>query len=239
MAVKRYKTAPLPDLAAVPAASSALRIASYPLILLWLALAVAAAVPVVAAVPGAWKEYLWFAAGMAACFAAGYVPFLVRNEAWAQVFTHELCHTVVSLAFLQRIHSFSADSSKGRVSYSGSGAGDIFVSLAPYCLPLFTYMFMLLRLLSDPQYLYIFDILIGITFAFHIRCWRAQTGMHQSDITDQGTFRAFAFIIAAWIFNASVVLITIRSSVVDAFAEIFASYWESIKSATLYLVSLF
>lgn len=211
------------------------RYLSYPLIGAWLVLGLFATVPVFTAIVGGWKEYLWFAGGFAAYIALRQLPFFNKNEGWMQVFSHELAHTAVSLMFLQRINSFTAGSREGRVSYSGSGFGDIFISLAPYCLPLLTYVLLLLRLLSADESLYVFDLLTGFTAAFYATCFMAQTGTHQSDITGQGTVRAFMFILAAWLFNATVILLSVRGGLWQALKTVFLNYAQTLAAAFTWL----
>lgn len=215
------------------------RYLSYPLIAIWLVLGLLAVVPSLAPVAAAWRDYLWFGAGIVAYAALARIPVFGKNVGWMQVFSHELAHTAVGLMFFQRIHSFNADSRKGRVSYSGSKFGDIFISLAPYCLPLITYVLLLFRLLGAPDSLYIFDMLIGFTTAFYACCFYSQTGTFQSDITEQGTVRAFMFIIAAWIFNATVIVLSIRGGIWNALKTIAASYCDNIVSAWAWIAGLF
>jgi NHS family xanthosine MFS transporter len=86
------------------------------------------------------------------------------------------------------------------MSHSGGlRFGTVFISLAPYCLPLFTYPLLFLRELGATNSLYIFDIMIGVVTAFHIGCFRRQIGLHQTDITGVGVFRSALFIVAMWI----------------------------------------
>ncbi|MDE6276916.1 MAG: hypothetical protein K2M06_02290 [Muribaculaceae bacterium] len=207
------------------------RIASYPLIAAWLALGLFAAIPALAGIRDGWREYLWFGAGALGYVLLRQLRIFSKNEEWLQVFSHELAHTVVSILFFQKINSFSADSKAGRVSYSGSGVGDLFISLAPYCLPLATYILLALRLLSASESLYIYDILIGFTAAFYVMCFVAQTGLYQSDIREQGSVRGMMFIIAAWVFNATIVLVSIRGGLVGALKFVWTEYSSGVKLA--------
>ena len=56
------------------------------------------------------------------------------------------------------------------------------MSLAPYCLPIYTYALLMLRPLLDFHGLIIYDILIGITLAFHVVNFKKDTSRHQPDI---------------------------------------------------------
>ena len=91
-----------------------------------------------------------------------------------------------------------------------------------------TYLLLFLRVLGDQSSLYIFDIMIGVTLAFHIGCFRSQIGLHQTDITSVGAFRSALFIVAMWIVNLSVLLLSIRYGVFKAFKELAIAYYNSL-----------
>lgn len=176
------------------------------------------------------KTYQWFLYGAAGYFVIRLIPAIRRNEKWLQTFSHELTHTIVSIMFLRKIHSFQVEAEgTGAVWHSGKRSfGSMFISLAPYCFPIFTYLFMLLRLLGSSEMMYIFDITIGLTAAFHFVCFWKQTGNYQTDIQSQGYARSY-FFIAAWrLFNATIIILTIRMGIVEAVTYIFPKYWETI-----------
>lgn len=202
----------------------------YPLILLFIAVTVVEFIPISVYVASNLAAYKWLFYGMIGYFVLRITPLLSRNESWAQTFSHELSHTVVGMMFLQKIHSFHADEDTGVIWHSGKGYGRIFISLAPYCLPIYTYAFILLRLMGASNMLYIFDIIIGVTLAFHIVCFWKQTKPYQTDIQGQGYLRSYLFIVAFWVFNASVILLSIRKGVVDAVVYLFPRYWGSVVS---------
>ncbi len=202
----------------------------YPLLILIIALAATQFFPAVAWAATHLKVYAWFLGGMAAYFVLRRIRPLAVNEAWMQTFSHELSHTVVGMMFLHKIHSFRADERSGVMSHSGRGFGMIFISLAPYCLPLFTYLLLLLRILGAAKSLYIFDVLIGFTLAFHITCFWVQTRPYQTDIQGQGYGRSALFILACWIFNATAIIMAIRMGIVNAFCHMFKGYWHDLCS---------
>ena len=70
--------------------------------------------------------------------------------------------------------------------------------------------------------------MIGVTLAFHIGCFRSQIGLHQTDITSVGAFRSALFIVAMWIVNLSVLLLSIRYGVFKAFKELAIAYYDSL-----------
>ena len=117
------------------------------------------------------------------------------------------------------------------MSHSGGlRFGTVFISLAPYCLPLFTYPLLFLRELGAANSLYIFDIMIGFTAAFHIGCFRSQIGTHQTDITSVGILRSYLFIFAMWVVNLTILLLSIRYGVIDAFKTLAVEYWSTVVS---------
>lgn len=145
-----------------------------------------------------------------------------------KLFRMNLSHTIVGLMFFQRIHSFYAEENQGVVWRSGIPIGDIFIGLAPYCLPLFTYALLLLRIIGANKMLYVFDLFIGFTLAFHLVCFWKQTSIYQTDIQQQGYARAFLFIVVAWFFNATIILLSIRKGIVGAVTYLLPRYWNDI-----------
>jgi hypothetical protein len=129
-----------------------------------------------------YKIYVWFGIGIVAYIILRRLPFLSKNLEWFETQTHEWLHTIVALIFGQKIHSVSAGENEGVMYHSGRFSRNIFISLAPYCLPLYTYTFCVLRLLSANKSVYIFDLLIGLTLTFHIVAFKKQTKAYQSDI---------------------------------------------------------
>ncbi len=201
---------------------------SYPIITLLLILTLFVFIPIV--IWGALNiaTYQWMLYGM-----VGYIVirqlFFKKNERWIQTFAHELSHTIVSIMFFRKIHSFHAEEGSGVIYHSGKRRfGDIFISLAPYCLPYLTYIFLLLSLIGAANMMYIFDLLIGFTFAFHIDCFSKQTRPYQTDIQKHGYIRSYLFIATALIFNTSIVLLSIRQGVVNAVINLFSQYWSEV-----------
>lgn len=172
--------------------------------------------------------YQWMFYGFIAYCIVRKLPFFKRNEEWLQTFSHELSHAIVSLMFFRKIHSLHVDERSGVVWHSDGGIGDIFITLAPYCLPIFTYMFLLLRIIGDSKMLYVFDIFIGFTFAFHCFCFWRQTRLYQTDIQKYGAIRSFSFIATALLFNITIIFLSIRKGIVGSFLYLFPLYWKDI-----------
>ena len=214
------------------------RILTYPLILLTIAVGITELIPAVKWGISHYVIYKWVGLGMAIYFALSIIRLFNKNLEWLRTFSHELTHTVVGLMFLRKIHSFEAGQGEGVMSHSGGlRIGTIFISLAPYCLPLFTFPLLFLRELSATNSLYIFDIIIGLTLAFHIGCFRSQIGRHQTDITSVGVFKSYLFIFAMWVVNLTIILMSTRMGVIDAFKNLGIEYWNDIREWSLWLAS--
>ena len=219
--------------------SNALKYVFIPLLALLLALQLRESVGIVKAiffptppmtVSGNLDMYLWTAVGAVAYTLLR--GLLRKNIVWLETFSHELTHIVVSLMLFSKIQSFRAGQSSGEVTTSGSDVSRVFVSLAPYCLPIFTYLLLFFRPLIKADSLYVYDILVGISIAFHAICFKTQTGNHQPDINRFPLFFSYLYIAAALLFNLNTILVSYWSSknVFTAFVYSLQSMWEGTTS---------
>ena len=85
-----------------------------------------------------------------------------------ETFTHELTHIVVGNAYsFVRVHSFHAEEGSGVVYTSGQSNNMIPpMALAPYCLPIYTFLLLSVRCLMNFHGMWIFDIIIGVSLSF-------------------------------------------------------------------------
>lgn len=153
--------------------------------------------------------YQWAAVGFVAYgIFHKYVSF---NLEWLETDSHEKIHGIVGWLFGRRIHSAHSEEGSGCIYTSGNSFwsrwGMLPMSLAPYCLPLWTYSILWLRPLIGYQNLWIFDILIGITLAFHYFCFKAQTRSNQTDINQYPLSFSYAYIYLARIINGLIVTV--------------------------------
>lgn len=174
------------------------------------------------------SDYLWFFAGAAIYFAANHLKWFNQNTKWMRTFTHELTHTIVGIFFLRKIHSFNASNNEGAVVHSGGNFGSLFITLAPYCLPIYTFGFALVRLLGAEETLFVFDIFMGFTLAFHLNCYAIETRPIQTDLKKSGYVRSALFIPSALFLNITLIVCTIHSNLIQAIKDVFVSYWEYI-----------
>lgn len=115
--------------------------------------------------PLAWRLGLGFAAGVLVD------RILLRRIPGIATFEHEMTHALAALMFFRRIHRFSVTRDRGGyVEHSGGFGGllaDDFIGLAPYVLPTFMVLSVLVRPWLDPRSLLAFDVWLGFTFGFH------------------------------------------------------------------------
>ena len=153
------------------------------------------------------EMYKWMACGFCLFF---FLRMLIRkNLTWFETFSHELTHIVVALLLFRKVHSFHAEEDSGVVYTSSSSQnGLIPMALAPYCLPIFTYLFLILRPLVAFNGLWVIDIMIGISVAFHMGCFRHQTGKYQTDINQYPLYFSYAYIYVARLINGCIIAVT-------------------------------
>jgi hypothetical protein len=89
---------------------------------------------------------------------------------------------------------------------------------------------MLLRLIGERQALYVFDLLTGLTAAFHAVAFFKQIRPYQTDIQSQGYLKSYLFIAAFLLFNSTVILLTVRKGISYAFRTLVRDYWYDIEA---------
>lgn len=151
--------------------------------------------------------YKWAGVGFGAFVIAR--GMLQKNIGWFETFSHELTHIVVALLFFRKVHSFRAEEGGGVVYTSGKKSSMIVpMALAPYCLPIYTYLLLAIRSLIVSDALWIFDILIGISISFHTLCFYHQTGNHQTDINQYPLPFSYLYIYAARLLNVCIIAVS-------------------------------
>ncbi len=163
--------------------------------------------------------YMWAGVGIFAYSVFHW--FVKKNIKWLETFSHEFTHAVVALLFLWRIHSFHAEEGHGLVEITGTKPyGKVPIDLAPYCLPVFTYLLLSIRGLMSHQGLWIYDILIGVTIAFHFFCFKNQTGNYQPDINRYRLSFSYFYIFTALIINFCIIWVAFFPQY-----NVFTSFW--------------
>lgn len=150
--------------------------------------------------------YKWMFVGAVSAMVIG--RFFNKNLLWVETFSHELTHIVVAFFFSRKVHSFHAEEGSGVVYTSGTTQkGLIPMALAPYCLPIFTYILLSIRSLMDFHGMWIFDIVVGMSIAFHISCFKHQTGNYQTDINQYPLFFSYLYIYVARLINICIIIV--------------------------------
>lgn len=161
-----------------------------------LAAAVWAAASVLRSFAGHWFSFWPVLAG-----ALGYAAFelLFSKPLGLYVFGHELTHALVAFFSGIRVKSFTAAPGGGEVVLSDT---NVFVALAPYCLPLYTLIvvgvYQLVQFYAArPVHPLWFPLLIGFTLAFHASLTLHALLQRQPDLRYAGPFFSLAVILVA------------------------------------------
>lgn len=175
-----------------------------------------------------WKRlqlHRYLALGFVSFFLVFLIPRMRKNVHWLMMFTHEFTHLVFAILFFRKIHRFNVDNKDSHVSFSNGWFGYMPITLSPYCIPLFTLALLPWRFTADQAvYLYVIDVLIGLTYAFHVCCWVRQIRLHQTDIIGPGTVRSILFITFFLIVGLCLVILTPSSGVKLAIERVFRDF---------------
>jgi len=147
------------------------------------------------------------------------ISFLKDNIRWLRVFSHELIHAVISFLSLKKIKSLEASQWEGgKVVFYGKS--NLLISLAPYSVPLFTIILLLLRPLIKIEFLPYFNGLIGLTYAFHLHTFFLQLSKDQPDIQERGVFQSYSFTFMLNLYFLGAILLSTHSGLY-AFIDFF------------------
>ena len=150
---------------------------------------------------------------------------------WFETFTHELTHTLIAILFFRKIHSFEAKNNSGQIMTSGNDNTLVFVDLAPYCLPIYTFILLAIRSICYSPFLWCIDIIIGISLAFHINTFKKQIGNYQTDINKRPLYFSYTYITTALLFNLCVVIVSYWST-----KNVFSAFWFVCKGIWSHLI---
>jgi hypothetical protein len=139
---------------------------------------------------------------------------IIKSISWLLIFEHELTHAFVALLFFRKISHIRVVSDEGGVVYHsgrfGGELGDIMITMAPYYLPTFTVVAVLVKPLIPGSWLIYYYGFIGFTFIFHLMSTIKETKNNWSnevfpeagsgkssktDIAKTGFFLSFLFIV--------------------------------------------
>ena len=92
-----------------------------------------------------------------------------RKSSLIIVFEHEFTHAIVALLLFRKVKKFVVGKNGGYITHvGGNKLGDYFIGLAPYYLPTFTILLLLMRELFLLNYSKYIDGLIGFSLSYHI-----------------------------------------------------------------------
>lgn len=172
------------------------------------------------------KSY-WYFFGGGVLYAVAALTLLKTNLQYYQTKHHESLHEAACQILLRPIESISASSSKGGQLVHG-GKSNLFITLAPYSFPLFTYLFLLLHLMIDPKYPG-YLILVGFSFFFFLHAVSLQLSTRQPDLHRFGVLRSCLFIADFLSMNVAIILYAVRMKIGKAFLFYFEDIWRIVK----------
>ena len=152
------------------------------------------------------------------------IPRVRHNLDWFMKFTHELTHTLVAVLFFAKIREFVVRDRECYVNYKAGPIGFVPITLAPYCIPIYTLMLFPFRFAGENQYMIFFDFLIAFTYAFHVHAFIKQTRATQPDIEGCGLARSAAFITFIHMCILALIFATPRGGVLNAISRVFWEY---------------
>jgi hypothetical protein len=142
--------------------------------------------------------------------AYGAFQWLFQKPMTLYVFGHELSHALAAWLSGYRVKSFSASSRGGEVVLTGT---NVWIALAPYCVPIYTLAVMLAFSIAKhaagvtpPPFVWSFAI--GATFAFHLALTVYALYQRQPDLRYAGTFLSMVLILLA---NAVVFVLVMKA----------------------------
>lgn len=150
--------------------------------------------------------------------------FFFRNIEWVETFSHELTHTVVAMLTFRTVLLFQVNESGGMVTTAGRHRfTEVLTALSPYCLPVFTYVMLLIRPLIANGGLWVFDLLTGMTLCFHIVCFVKQTSPRQPDIRQYPLGFSYLYLFVAHVMNFCIILVSFFPGY-----HVFSSFWRMV-----------
>lgn len=182
-------------------------------------------------------NFKWVALGVVVFMAVRYLiiqfhwPFRrgtgKANLEWMETDMHEHIHQLVALFLGRRLHSLHVEQNSGLVTTSGNENNRLFVTLAPYCLPVLTLIFVTARAMIKQDCLWIQDIVIGLTMGFHGVCICKQTRSDQPDINQFPLHFAYLYIATFLLLNITIILVCIGmdKNLWETLQYIFRHFW--------------
>ena len=144
--------------------------------------------------------------------------FLRHRMGFIVCLEHEFTHLLVGLLFLKAPHSFYASrEGGGMVRLQGN---NVIIQLAPYYLPTYSYLLLLIGIPFRRDYAPLLLFLLGFTAAYHVLSTWGEIHSGQSDLQDAGLLYCWIFLPVANL----VVFGALWAFVIKDYSG-FTSYW--------------
>lgn len=159
-----------------------------------------------------------------------------KNKNFLKKTHHEFTHIVVDFITFREIINLKIDKQKGSVVSKGNDSMLETSKLAPYCLPLLAYIIMIFGCFIASNMSYVYYVVLGMAYTFHLLCIKLDfrsfkdMGRHQDDINQYPLIFSYSYILCFWLFNTFIVLISVRSNMLRAYAFMFESFKETFSS---------
>ncbi len=168
---------------------------------------------------------LWFLAG-------GVLYYLVFGLVWRKyrnlihTTIHEWLHAFMCMIMFRDVVSVQSTSDDGGVMYH-RGDSNIFINLAPYTLPILTYVALIIAgvMPSSVKWPY---VVVGFTFFLHMHAFKRQTRLDQTDLQDSGIYRSLVFICTFLPMNIAICLYALKTTLWAGIGTYFTSVWADI-----------
>ncbi|OQY27686.1 MAG: hypothetical protein B6244_09795 [Candidatus Cloacimonetes bacterium 4572_55] len=123
---------------------------------------------------------------------------------WMGFFTHELTHAISCMMSSSRVLQFVVN--RGRVSWVTCERGNVFISLSPYFLPIFSFIPVALIPFIKGNYFFYLYITIGFTTMYHLTTFITQFRSSQPDLQYAGFFTSTIYVVFGNIFFTGLIL---------------------------------
>jgi len=115
-----------------------------------------------------------------------------KKQGFAEVFEHELTHTVVAWLMGSEVIEFQASDKKGgHISHTHT---NFIITLAPYFLPTVTVLVLLMAPVIKDEYSLYVVFFAGFTYCYHLLSTWHEFSFHQPDIEKSGKFFSLVFL---------------------------------------------
>ena len=175
---------------------------------------------------------LWFLAG-------GIAYYLVFGLVWRKyrnlihTTIHEWLHAFMCMIMFRDVVSVQSTSDQGGVMYH-RGDANIFIALAPYTLPILTYLTLIIASVMPSAVKWPY-ILVGFTFFLHMHAFKRQTRLDQPDLQESGIYRSVVFIATFLPMNIAICLYALKTTLWAGIGTYFAAVWGDISGLVVNL----